>query len=124
MNYRLESTDPATGERERMSLSASSDAQAVEQMDAVRWRYENAGRSRVLVLYRPEPDGWAEVGRTGSRRCAGVTERRSWIVETLLEDGQLREDVLNACSAEDAARAAMTFGGASDVVSVRLRGRP
>lgn len=141
MNYRLESTDPATGECERMSLSASSDAQAVEQMDAVRWRHENAGRSRVLVLYRPETDGWAEVSRTGSRRCAQAWEperqiapskfdrsphgkRKSWIVVSSLTDGRVREDVLNACSAEGAASAAMSFGGVSDVVSVRLRDRP
>lgn len=54
----------------------------------------------------------------------GEMGRRSWIVETLLDDGQLRKDVLNACSAEGAASAAMSFGGVSDLVSVRLRDRP
>ena len=67
MNYRLESTDPATGIRERMSLSAAGDAQAAEQMDAVRWRHENAGERRILTLYRPEPDGWIEIKTARSR---------------------------------------------------------
>lgn len=71
INYRLEVTDPATGLSERMSLSAADDAQAVGQMEAVRQRREMAGESRILVLYRPENAGWAEVARTGSRRCVG-----------------------------------------------------
>lgn len=54
----------------RLSLSASSDEQAKEQAEAVRWRHECAGESRVLVLSRPSGDGWAEVARIGSRRHA------------------------------------------------------
>ena len=51
--YRLESTDPATGLRERLSLSAVDTAQAIEQMERMRQRHEMAGESRPLVLYYP-----------------------------------------------------------------------
>lgn len=71
-HYRLESFHNA-GCRvpdARLSLSASSDAQAKEQAEAVRWRYECAGESRVLVLSRPSGEGWIEMARMGSRRYA------------------------------------------------------
>lgn len=68
--YRLEATDPATGLGGRMGLSAADDAQAREQIEAMRQRREMAGESRILALYRPEGAGWAEVARTGSKRCA------------------------------------------------------
>ena len=72
MNYRLESfADRACLHMaERLSLSASSDAQAMEQARAVAWRHECAGQSRVLVLSRPSGDGWEEMARTGTRRYA------------------------------------------------------
>lgn len=72
MNYRLESFADRACLRmdERLSLSASSDAQALEQTKAVAWRCECAGRSRVLVLSRPSEDGWEEVTRMGTRRYA------------------------------------------------------
>lgn len=66
-NYRLESTDPATGIITRLGLSASSDEQAMKQMERVRWKHENAGERRELVLYRPAGGCWVEVARTGSR---------------------------------------------------------
>lgn len=71
-HYRLESFRDA-GCRvpdARLSLSASSDAQAKEQAEAVRWRYECAGESRVLVFSRPSGNGRVEVARIGSRRHA------------------------------------------------------
>lgn len=70
MNYTLEIfRDAALSERvERLSLSARSDAAARERAEAVRWRCECAGRSRVLVLSRG--DG-AVVARMGSRRLSG-----------------------------------------------------
>lgn len=70
MNYTLEIfRDAALSEHiERLSLSALSDAQALEQAEAVRWRCECAGRSRALVLTRE--DG-AVVARMGSRRLSG-----------------------------------------------------
>lgn len=71
-HYRLESFRDA-GRRvpdARLSLSASSDAQAMGQAEAVRWRYECAGESRVLVLSRPSGGGWVEIARMGSRRHA------------------------------------------------------
>ena len=66
MVYRLDVfRDAALSERvERLSLSAPSDAQAVEQAEAARWRCE----CRVLVLSRG--DG-GEVARMGSRRLSG-----------------------------------------------------
>lgn len=91
MRYRLESLDPATGVRERTGLSASSDAQALDQMEAARWRRESAG------------------------------ERRSWIVVSALDDGRERCDVLNADTAEDAARIASFGAGVVEVVSVEPR---
>ena len=66
-NYRLESNDPVTGLVMRLGLSAVSDGQAFEQMERVRWKHENAGERRELVLYRPEGGGWVEVAREGSR---------------------------------------------------------
>lgn len=117
-DYRLESTDPDTGVRERMSLSASNDAQAVEQMEAVRWRHENAGERRTLALHRPEPDGWTEIGRAESRRAKG---RRSWIAVSTLDDGRERRDVVNADTAEDAARIASLGADVVEVVSVERR---
>jgi hypothetical protein len=70
MRYRLDVfRDAALSERvERLSLSARSDAAAVERAEAVRWRCECAGRSRALVLTRG--DG-AVVARMGSRRLSG-----------------------------------------------------
>lgn len=70
MRYRLDVfRDAALSERvEHLSLSARSDAAAVEQAEAVRWRCECAGRSRALVLTRE--DG-AVVARMGSRRMMG-----------------------------------------------------
>lgn len=70
MAYRLDVfRDAALSERvERLSLSAPSDAQAVEQAEAALWRCECAGESRVLVLSRG--DG-GEVARMGSRRLSG-----------------------------------------------------
>lgn len=70
MRYRLDVfRDAALSERvERLSLSARSDAAARERAEAVRWRCECAGRSRVLVLTRE--DG-AVVARMGSRRLSG-----------------------------------------------------
>lgn len=73
-HYRLESFRDA-GRRvpdARLSLSASSDAQAKEQAETVRWRYECAGESRVLVLSRLSGNGWVEVAWIGSRRHAGA----------------------------------------------------
>lgn len=72
MNYRLESfVDRACLRRaERLSLSASSDAQAMEQTRAVAWRHECAGESRVLVLSRPSDGGWEEMASMGTRRYA------------------------------------------------------
>lgn len=82
MDYRLDVfRDAALSERvERLSLSARSDAQAVEQADAARWRCECAGESRVLVLSR----GGREVARLGSRRLDGLPR---WSVTALVEDG-------------------------------------
>lgn len=70
MRYRLDVfRDAALSERvERLSLSARSDAAAVERAEAVRWRCECAGQSRALVLTRE--DG-AAVARMGSRRLSG-----------------------------------------------------
>ena len=70
MRYRLDVfRDAALSERvEHLNLSARSDAAAVEQAEAVRWRCECAGRSRALVLTRE--DG-AVVARMGSRRMMG-----------------------------------------------------
>lgn len=70
MRYRLDVfRDAALSERvERLSLSARSDAAAVERAEAVRWRCECAGQSRALVLTRE--DG-AAVARMGSRRMTG-----------------------------------------------------
>lgn len=70
MNYTLEIfRDAALSERvERLSLSAQTDAQALEQAEAVRWRCECAGQSRALDLTRE--DG-AVVARMGSRRMTG-----------------------------------------------------
>lgn len=70
MTYRLDVfRDAALSERvERLSLSARSDAAAVERAEAVRWRCECAGQSRALVLTRE--DG-AVVARMGSRRMTG-----------------------------------------------------
>lgn len=70
MRYRLDVfRDAAFSERvERLSLSARSDAAAVERAEAVRWRCECAGQSRALVLTRE--DG-AAVARMGSRRLSG-----------------------------------------------------
>lgn len=70
MRYRLDVfRDAALSERvERLSLSARSDAAAVERAEAVRWRCECAGQSRALVLTRE--DG-AVVARIGSRRLSG-----------------------------------------------------
>lgn len=70
MRYRLDVfRDAALLERvERLSLSARSDAAARERAEAVRWRCECAGESRVLVLSRG--DG-GEVARMGSRRLSG-----------------------------------------------------
>lgn len=49
-------------------------------------------------------------------------QRRSWIVSSRLEDGRERQDVLNACSAEEAARMAASVG-AREVVRVEARPR-
>lgn len=70
MNYTLEIfRDAALSEYiERLSLSALSDAQALERAEAVRWRCECAGQSRALVLTRE--DG-AVVARMGSGRMTG-----------------------------------------------------
>lgn len=70
MRYRLDVfRDDALSERaERLSLSAQTDAQALEQAESVRWRCECAGQSRALVLTRE--DG-AVVARMGSRRMTG-----------------------------------------------------
>lgn len=57
-----------TNRVERLSLSAESDGQAVRQADAVRWRSENCGESRIFVLLRPTAEGWKEIARIGSRR--------------------------------------------------------
>lgn len=72
MNYRLESFSDRACQRmaERLSLSASSDARAMEQARAVAWRRECAGESRVLVLSRPSDGGWEEMARIGTRRYA------------------------------------------------------
>lgn len=69
-NYRLDVfRDTALSQRaERLSLSARSDAMALTQAKAVRWKYECAGRSRVFVLSR---DDGSEVARMGSRRFGG-----------------------------------------------------
>ncbi|MBN2945620.1 MAG: hypothetical protein JTJ24_10125 [Collinsella sp.] len=82
VNYRLDVfRDAALSERvERLSLSARSDAQAVEQAEAARWRCECAGESRVLVLSR----GGREVAKLGSRRLGGFPR---WSVTVLVEDG-------------------------------------
>lgn len=70
MKYRLDVfRDDALQERiERLSLSAQTDAQALEQTEAVRWKCECAGQSRALVLSR---DDGAVVARMGSRRLRG-----------------------------------------------------
>lgn len=49
------------------------------------------------------------------------SQRRSWIVASRMEDGRERRDVLNATSAEDAARMAAGIG---EVVRVEPRLRP
>lgn len=73
MYYRLESFyDRDCRDRAgRASLSAPDDCQAIEQMRRACWRYECAGRSRILVLLRPSNDGWLEIARMGARRYAG-----------------------------------------------------
>ena len=75
MNYLLDVfRDAALLERvERLGLSAPSDEMALEQAEAVRWRCECAGQSRVLVLARE--DG-AVVARMGSRRLVGYGRQR------------------------------------------------
>ena len=65
------------------------------------------------------------MARLGSRRFEGVREvaggeRRSWIVVSRTEDGNERRDVLNACSAEEAARMAAR-SGFGEVVRVEPR---
>lgn len=50
-------------------------------------------------------------------------QRRSWIVASCMEDGRERRDVLNAASAEEAARMAAS-AGAGKVVRVEARKRP
>ena len=47
-------------------------------------------------------------------------QRRSWIVSSRMEDGRERQDVLNACSAEEAARMA-AVGGVVEVARVEPR---
>lgn len=73
MRYRLDVfMDAALSERvERLSLSARSDAAALEQAEAVRWKCECAGRSRVLVLSRDDGAEKVEIARMGSRRLGG-----------------------------------------------------
>lgn len=56
---------------------------------------------------------------TDNREVAGG-ERRSWIVSSRAEDGRERRDVLNARSAEEAARMA-ALGGWGEVVRVEPR---
>ena len=70
MRYRLDVYADRECERrgEVLSLSASSDAQALEQTERVRWRCECAGESRVLVLSRADGGNRVEVARMGSRR--------------------------------------------------------
>lgn len=88
MNYTLEIfRDTALSERvERLSLSAPSDARALEQAEAMRWKCECAGESRVLVLSR---DG-VEVARMGSRRLA----RPAFSIGDEVEFGTLHHDRL------------------------------
>ena len=50
-------------------------------------------------------------------------QRRSWIVVSRMGDGRERRDVLNAASAEDAARIAAS-AGMGEVVRVETRKRP
>lgn len=84
MRYRLDVfRDAALSERvERLSLSARSDAAAVERAEAVRWRCECAGQSRALVLTRE--DG-AVVAKLGSRKLGGLPR---WSVTALVEDSR------------------------------------
>lgn len=71
-HYKLESfIDRDCKKRgDRLSLSARSDPQAIEQMRAVCGRHESAGESRMLVLSHSEGTGWVEVARMGTRRYA------------------------------------------------------
>lgn len=70
MRYRLDvyADRACSDRRDVLSLSASSDGQAVEQTERIRWRCECAGESRVLVLSRATDGGRVEVARMGSRR--------------------------------------------------------
>lgn len=56
-----------------------------------------------------------------------MSDRRSWIVTSILEDGRERRDVLNAETSEGAARIAAGGAGVAEVERVELReacGRP
>ena len=50
-------------------------------------------------------------------------ERRSWTVTSVMEDGDKRCDVLNACAAEEAAHRAASLG-LGEVVHIEVRPRP
>lgn len=54
----------------------------------------------------------------------GEARRRSWVVISRLEDDSRRSDVLNAYSAEEAARMATSLGGVAEVESVEPRTNP
>lgn len=67
--------DAGLSERvERLSLSAPSDAVAVEQAEAARWRRKCAGESRVLAL----PRGGREDAKLGD--LVAAMERVEWQV--------------------------------------------